>query len=73
MNKRLLDELLDLPPAERLELIGDLWDSLEPSDLPPLTEEQIKELDRRLADHEAHPEKAIPWPEVRARLRARFG
>jgi putative addiction module component (TIGR02574 family) len=37
-----------LTPAEKLELIGELWESLEADDVP-LTPAQIEELDRRLA------------------------
>jgi hypothetical protein len=38
-----LDELLKLPPAERVEIALALWDSLEDTELDaliPLTEEQ---------------------------------
>jgi putative addiction module component (TIGR02574 family) len=38
-----------------------------------LSEEQIQELERRLAEHKRDPSSALPWEEVRARLRARFG
>lgn len=74
MNKSLLNELLQLTPAERIELAQDLWDSIEPGaeDVLQLTQEQMKEIDRRLAEHERDPGSALPWEEVRARLRARF-
>jgi putative addiction module component (TIGR02574 family) len=72
MNKTSLADLLMLSPAERLQLAQDLWDSL-PEEAVPLTEEQVRELERRLADHDANPGAAIPWDEVRDRLRARFG
>ena len=42
MNKALLAELMELSPAERLELVEELWDSIPPEDLPPLTEEQSR-------------------------------
>jgi putative addiction module component (TIGR02574 family) len=73
MNKPLLQELLKLSPAERLELAHELWDSIPTADLPPLTEEQKQEIDRRIAEHERDPSRASSWDEVRARLRARFG
>lgn len=41
-------DLDSLTPAEKLELIGELWESLE-TDQVPLTHAQIEELDRRLA------------------------
>ena len=34
-----------------------------------ITNEQMAELNRRIEDHEKHPEKGIPWSEVRERLR----
>ena len=67
-------DLFRLSPAERIQLAQDLWDSLEGErDLPPLTDEQVQELQRRLAEHERDPSTAIPWEEARARLRERFG
>jgi putative addiction module component (TIGR02574 family) len=73
MRRELLAELLELTPTERLDLIGDLWDSLESADLPPLTKDQIEEMERRLAEHRANPDSALSWEEVRAELRPRFG
>jgi putative addiction module component (TIGR02574 family) len=73
VNKALLDELLQLSPAERIELAQDLWDSIPSRSgaLPPLTPEQEQEIERRLAEHERNPDRALPWEEVRARLWAR--
>ena len=79
MNKVLRDQVMQLPPDERRELIEDLWDSIHPpgSARPGepfvLTEEQKAELDRRLADYERDPSRAIPWEVVRERLRAKYG
>lgn len=69
-----LRELLKLSEAERIQLAQDLWDSIsERSDALPLTPEQVREFEQRLAEHEADPSSAVPWTEVRARLRDRFG
>jgi putative addiction module component (TIGR02574 family) len=73
MNKSLLAELLELTPAERIQLAEDLWDSVGPGDMPPLTEEQQQEIERRLAEHARNPSRASSWDEVKARLWARFG
>jgi len=73
MNKALLEELLQLSPADRVELAQELWDSVEDEQLPPLTLEQMEEIDRRIEEHKKDPSRAIPWEEVRERLRARFG
>jgi len=72
MNKALLKELLELTPKERIELAEELWDSIEPQDMPPLTPEQKQELDRRYAEHLRDPSTAITWEEVKARLQSRF-
>jgi putative addiction module component (TIGR02574 family) len=34
-----------------------------------LTDEQMAELDRRIAEHEADPDSAIPWEEVKRVLK----
>jgi putative addiction module component (TIGR02574 family) len=72
MNKSLLKELLQLTPAERIELAADLWDSIEPGELPPLTSEQIEECERRYAEHMRDPSSASKWEDVKARLLARY-
>lgn len=38
-----------------------------------LTDADKRLLEARLDDAEKHPEKSIPWAEVEARLKARFG
>jgi len=78
MNKPLLDELMQLDPTERLDIAVKLWESVHPpgSALPGedvvLTDEQMAEIDRRIAEHERDPSRATPWREVMARIRARF-
>ncbi len=68
-----LDNLLKLGVPERIQLAEDLWDSIaaEPEALP-LTETQRAEVERRLTEHDRDPDSAIPWEEVRERLRRRF-
>jgi putative addiction module component (TIGR02574 family) len=72
MNKSLLKELLELTPAERIELAEDLWDSIEPEEMPPLTPEQMQEAERRYAEHVRNPGRASSWEDVKARLLARY-
>ncbi|MGH2608974.1 MAG: addiction module protein [Tepidiformaceae bacterium] len=71
-----LEELLKLPPDERIDLAMALWDSVENSPeidaLFPLTDAQRAELERRLAEHERNPSSGIPWEEVQRRLRDRL-
>lgn len=64
-----ISDLLNLSPAERIQLAQDLWDSIAAQpDWIPLTDEQREELDARLADAEANPGKGRSWAEVKERL-----
>jgi putative addiction module component (TIGR02574 family) len=74
-NQALLAELLQLSPAERIQLAEDLWDSVaaSPDSIPGLTEAQIAECERRLAEHDRDPSTAVSWEEARARLLSRLG
>jgi putative addiction module component (TIGR02574 family) len=63
-------DIRGLTAEERLALLGDLWDSLAPEDIP-LTEAQRTELDRRLDELEADSDLGIPWEEVLRRIRGR--
>ena len=62
-------EIRQLSPEERIRLIELLWQSFveDPSPLP-VTAAQRAELRRRVAEHEADPDAARPWSEVRAEL-----
>ncbi|RAU20718.1 addiction module component, tigr02574 family protein [Paramagnetospirillum kuznetsovii] len=57
-----------LSPQERIELIGDICESLDGEALP-LSAEWKAELDRRNATFSDDRAYAIPWSEVRAKLR----
>ncbi len=59
-----------LTPDERLELIGQLWDSLDPAPEPGA--EQLAELERRSRDLDAHPDASIPAADAIAHLRTRL-
>lgn len=59
-----------LSVAERLDLIGELWDSIPDSlDELPIPAWHREELERRLDAADADPDGAVPWEEVRQRLR----
>jgi putative addiction module component (TIGR02574 family) len=66
--KALRDEILQLPPSERLKLLEEIWDSLAttPEDVP-VPDWHKAELDRRL-DNPA-PGPGETWDQVRAKLR----
>jgi len=60
-----------LSPAERLDLIGEIWDSIDADDIP-LTADQAAELDRRVAGLDANPEVGHDARDVLAEFRARY-
>ena len=62
----LLDEILKLPPADRLELLERVWSSLaaDPGGVPVPAWHRA-ELDRRLAEPDPD---LLTWDEVRARF-----
>ena len=63
-------EISKLTPAERLQLVEELWESLcETPEGVPLTEAQRAELDRRLEDLDHEGPTGIPWDEVVRRIR----
>ena len=62
-------EILELPVAERIRLVEQIWDSIAAvPEAVPVSEELKAELDRRLAEFEANPEGGSPWEEVRQRI-----
>lgn len=59
---------------DRLALVEELWDSIAAdSSALPLTPEQIRELERRLAVHEASPEDVVTLADVRASIAKLLG
>jgi len=72
MSKFVRKDILNLSIAERIELIGDLWDSMaEVPEAITLTDAQKAELDRRLDAHHENPNAGAPWPVVRDRIAKR--
>lgn len=66
--------IFDLSPAEKLQLVEDLWDDLaaNPQDVP-LHDWQLEELARRKANLASNPSSGLSWDEVKRRIRARHG
>ena len=63
----LRNQIENLSPAEKAELLDTVWESLE-ADSVSLTDAQRAELDYRIARHEQNPSNVIPWEQVRAGL-----
>ena len=64
----LISHVKTLSVADRIELIGAVWETLSPGEVPVSEEEKIL-LDARLADMIQNPGDQSPWSEVQERLK----
>ena len=63
-------DIQHLNPAQKLDLITALWDSLPDTlDSIPIPEWHRHELEQRIASADTIPDESIPWEQVRKRLR----
>ena len=67
IDESLISQVVSLSPEDCLQLIGVVWDTLAPEDLP-VTDAERALLDARLADMESDSNDQSPWPEAKARL-----
>lgn len=59
-----------LSVEERIELMGQLWDSLDPASAAPISGELASELEQREREADGSPESGDAWPDIhRALLR----
>ncbi len=68
------ESVFDLSPAEKLQLIEDLWDSLVATpDAVPVHDWQKEELARRETNLAKNPQSAVTWEEIEREVRSRHG
>jgi putative addiction module component (TIGR02574 family) len=66
--------IFDLSPAEKLQLVEDLWDDLASTpEAVPVHDWQKQELARRKANLLKNPASGLLWEEVKERVRGRHG
>ena len=66
--------VFDLSPAEKLQLVEDLWDDLASTpEAVPVHDWQTEELARRKANLARNPGSGLTWEEVQRRVRSRYG
>ena len=66
--------IFDLSPAEKLQLVEDLWDDLAGTpEAVPVHDWQKDELARRKANLLKTPASGLSWEQVKQRARARYG
>jgi putative addiction module component (TIGR02574 family) len=58
---------------DRIRLVEAIWDGIASErPHPELSDDQKRELDRRLAAHEAAPDDVVPWEQVKAEAQGRL-
>jgi len=69
MGRISINDILELPTADRVEIVQKIWDSLAANpEAVAVTETQKRELDRRLATFENDPEAGESWEDVKKSL-----
>jgi putative addiction module component (TIGR02574 family) len=64
----------ELPVEDQIDYVQSLWDRIAAKpDQVPVPQWHKRVLEERLAAHEAHPEVARPWEEVRNEIRSKLG
>lgn len=58
----------ELTAEERVELMGRLWDSLDPATAAPITDALAAELDRREAEADRDPDAGERWTVIKRDL-----
>jgi putative addiction module component (TIGR02574 family) len=69
MSRAPLDQILELPTAERVEIAQRIWESVfEYPEAVALTKVQREELERRWRAFEQNPDEGEPWEDVKRSL-----
>lgn len=69
-----INSVFNLSPAEKLQLVQDLWDDLAatPDDVP-IHDWQKQEVARRKANLMKNPVSGLDWSDVKRNIRRRYG
>jgi len=64
-----IPEIGKLDPADKLQLVGELWNQLaEQSDTLEVDETIVAELDRRMEEYSKDPSQVTSWEEAKMRI-----
>ena len=69
---QLLDKLniRDLSIEERIQLVGEIWESIAEEEAPVLTEYEKDVLDERMRTFDVASERAMSWEEIVERVKS---
>ena len=73
MQRPSLEELKQLSVEERLQLLEDVWTSLDGAHPLPMPKWHEEELDRRLRDIEKKGSDGVEWGDFHHELRKKYG
>lgn len=72
MSRLAKEDILNLSLSERIQLVEDIWDSIaEVPEAVTLTDDQKRELDKRLDAYRLNPSEGFPRETVRERIQKR--
>jgi len=66
-KEQLLETAASLPKQQRIDLVLDLWDTIDADDAP-VSEAQKMELERRIADDKEDDEPGEDWDVLKEKL-----
>jgi putative addiction module component (TIGR02574 family) len=70
MSQVPIDHILELPTAERIAIVQEIWESMvESPDSVEITAAQREELERRWIDFQRNPDDGELWSDVKKSLR----
>lgn len=65
-----LNQIATLSVKDRICLVQAIWDSIAAEQAyPDLTQQQKRELDRRIDDYDSNPDNVLTWEEIRASIK----
>ena len=68
MSDALVETVKALPLKDRLQLVQEIWTTIEEEDLPPASTEEIRLAEERLVEYRANPDAIVSLDQVKARF-----
>jgi len=62
-------EFDQLSTEQKIEYVMDLWDRIgAAADEVPVSDEVLEEVERRIDEHDRHPEDSVTWEELKLKI-----